>query len=479
MQVLSSPRIATLNNQKAVLKVGTDEFFITNVSTSTSSTGTTSTTSPSITVQPFFSGIALDVTPQIDENANIILHVHPSVSVVSEKPKVVNLGTLGTFTLPLASSNVNETDSIVRVQDGNIVAIGGLMKQEQTDGKSQVPVAGDVPVAGALVRAEVAHLPQARNRDPDQAHGDRRQPGLAAGPHRHAGTDAESGSAPALGAAVAVYHHHFGLREAPFGITPDTTFVFSGKAHQEALNTLLVALRGGEGFIKVTGEVGTGKTLLCRRLLATLDASFVAAYLHNPALAPTTLLQALGAELGLALEHRDDQYHLLKGLNLALLNHARQGKAVVLCLDEAQAIPTESLETLRLLSNLETEKRKLLRFVLFGQPELDAKLADPSIRQIRQRITFHHRLRGLERGELEAYLAHRLRVAGHFGEPVFRRDSVRLLYRATHGTPRLVNILAHKSMISAFGEGSQEVAARHVRAAVRDTEGVRLPLLAW
>lgn len=150
VQTLSSPRVATLNNQKAVLKVGTDEFFITNVSTSTSATGTTSTTSPTITVQPFFSGIALDVTPQIDENANIILHVHPSVSAVSEKPKVVNLGSLGSFTLPLASSNVNETDSIVRVQDGNIVAIGGLMKQEQTDGKMQVPVAGDVPFAGAL-----------------------------------------------------------------------------------------------------------------------------------------------------------------------------------------------------------------------------------------------------------------------------------------------------------------------------------------
>ncbi|MGE0355593.1 MAG: pilus (MSHA type) biogenesis protein MshL [Burkholderiales bacterium] len=150
VQVLSSPRIATLNNQKAVLKVGTDEFFITNVSTTTSATGTSTTTSPTITVQPFFSGIALDVTPQIDENANIILHIHPSVSAVSEKPKVVNLGSLGSFTLPLASSNVNETDSIVRVQDGNIVAIGGLMKQEQTDGRTQVPLAGDVPVAGAL-----------------------------------------------------------------------------------------------------------------------------------------------------------------------------------------------------------------------------------------------------------------------------------------------------------------------------------------
>jgi MSHA biogenesis protein MshM len=276
-----------------------------------------------------------------------------------------------------------------------------------------------------------------------------------------------------------VYRGHFGLTEPPFGITPDTSFVFSGRAHQEALNTLLVALRGGEGFIKVTGEVGTGKTLLCRRLLATLDGTFTAAYLHNPALEPKTLLMALAEELGLTLDAAESQYSLLKSLNLALLDFARQERAVVLCVDEAQAIPVESLETLRLLSNLETEKRKLLRFVLFGQPELDERLADPSIRQIRQRITFQHRLGGLERGELGAYLAHRLRVAGNRGERVFERRAVRLLYRATKGTPRLVNILAHKSLISAFGEGSRSVAARHIRAAVKDTEGVRLPLWPW
>ncbi|TAK92419.1 MAG: pilus (MSHA type) biogenesis protein MshL [Burkholderiaceae bacterium] len=150
VQVLSSPRIATINNQKAVLKVGTDEFFITNVSTTTSSTGSSSSVSPTITVQPFFSGIALDVTPQIDENGIIILHIHPSISTVTEKNKTVNLGTLGTFNLPLASSNVSETDSVVRVADGNIVAIGGLMKQVQSADSSQVPGAGDVPVVGAL-----------------------------------------------------------------------------------------------------------------------------------------------------------------------------------------------------------------------------------------------------------------------------------------------------------------------------------------
>ena len=152
VNVLSSPRVATLNNQKAVLKVGTDDFFVTNISTTSSTSGTNTTVTPTITVAPFFSGIALDVTPQIDNNSSIILHIHPSVSNVIEKNKVIDLGALGVFTLPLASSDVNETDTIVRVQDGNIVAIGGLMRQRSTTDRSQVPGAGDVPGIGALFR---------------------------------------------------------------------------------------------------------------------------------------------------------------------------------------------------------------------------------------------------------------------------------------------------------------------------------------
>ena len=151
VSVLSSPRIATLNNQKAVLKVGTDEFFVTNVSTSTT-TGTTTTSSPSVTLQPFFSGIALDVTPQIDENNNITLHIHPSVSDVTSKSKDINLGTSGTLSLPLASSSVSETDSIVRAQDGQVVAIGGLMRSSSTSDNSQIPGVGEVPVVGNLFR---------------------------------------------------------------------------------------------------------------------------------------------------------------------------------------------------------------------------------------------------------------------------------------------------------------------------------------
>ena len=273
-----------------------------------------------------------------------------------------------------------------------------------------------------------------------------------------------------------IYLSHFGLSEPPFSITPDTSFAFSGTAHQEALNTLLISARSGEGFMKITGEVGTSKTLLCRRFLATLGEGFVTAYLPNPYLEPKTLMLALAEELGVSLDKEADQYHLLKALNLALLHFARDKKAVVLCLDEAQAMPMESLEMLRLLSNLETEKRKLLQLVLFGQPELDVKLSNPSVRQLRQRIAFHYRLGGLKRGELDHYLGHRLRVAGHRGNKVFPPSSVRLIHRASGGIPRLVNILAHKAMLSAYGEGRQEVLSRHVRAAARDTEGVRLPL---
>ena len=143
-------------------------------------------------------------------------------------------------------------------------------------------------------------------------------------------------------------------------------------------------------------------------------------------------------------------------------------------LDEAQALPMESLESLRLLSNLETEKRKLLQLVLFGQPELDERLANPSVRQLRQRISFHYRLGGLKSDEMELYLAHRLRVAGYRGHRVFPKATVRLIHRAANGTPRLINILAHKAMLAAYGEGRQEVAPRNVKAAARDTEGARL-----
>jgi MSHA biogenesis protein MshM len=276
-----------------------------------------------------------------------------------------------------------------------------------------------------------------------------------------------------------LYLKHFGLTEMPFGITPDTSFTYSVQYHQEALNTLLLALNEGEGFVKISGEVGTGKTLLCRRLLQTLDDGWVTAYLPNPNLDAKTLFLALAEELGIMDAAELDQYHLIRRINLVLLNHARAKKRVVVCIDEAQAMPVETLEALRLLSNLETEKRKLLQIVLFGQPELDEKLHRPEVRQLLQRIVFHYRLGGLKKNETSHYVAHRLRVAGYLGEGLFAPAALRALHRASGGTPRLINILAHKSLMSVFGEGRQMVKVRHVRSARKDTEGARRVSWFW
>jgi MSHA biogenesis protein MshM len=276
-----------------------------------------------------------------------------------------------------------------------------------------------------------------------------------------------------------MYNEHFGLRELPFGITPDTSYFFSSPRSQEALNTLLVAARNGEGFIKITGEVGTGKTLLCRKFMATLDEDFVTAYIPNPYLEPRTLMMALADELEITLEKDVDQHQLLKSITQRLLELAGEGRRVLLCLDEAQAIPVESLEALRLLTNLETEKRKLLQIVLFGQPELDRNLALDSIRQLAQRITFHYHLGPLSRDDLDFYIAHRLRVAGFTGARLFTRGAISKLFAASGGVPRLVNILAHKALMLSYGQGKQQVGARHVRDAARDTIATRRRVWPW
>jgi MSHA biogenesis protein MshM len=195
-------------------------------------------------------------------------------------------------------------------------------------------------------------------------------------------------------------------------------------------------------------------------------------------LEPRILLIAIAEELGLKLQGFDYQFHLLKEFNQHLLDMAAEGKRVVICIDEAQSMPLESLEALRLLSNLETEKRKLLQVVMFGQPELDQKLANPAVRQLRQRIVFHYRMPGLKQQEAAHYLAHRLRVAGHRDGDVFPPASARRLYRWSSGTPRLVNVLAHKSMLLAYGEGKTKVSRAHVDLAGRDTEGLQ-PLRWW
>ncbi|GIX22275.1 MAG: general secretion pathway protein GspA [Gammaproteobacteria bacterium] len=275
-----------------------------------------------------------------------------------------------------------------------------------------------------------------------------------------------------------MYQAHFGLDELPFTLAPDPAYLYCHRGQQEALNVVLVALALGEGFVKITGEVGTGKTLLCRALLERLAADYETAYLPNPYLSPAGLRRALAEELGIDSVGQDE-HALLKRLTERLIALNAAGRPVVVLLDEVQAMPDQTLEALRLLSNLETEKGKLLHLVLFGQPELDEKLARPRNRQLRQRIVHAYRLAPLDRGQVGHYLEHRLRVAGYRGEPLFTPAAVECIHRASGGIPRLVNILANKSLLLAYGKGVWRVDAALARQAAADTEGVEVPAGPW
>jgi len=273
-----------------------------------------------------------------------------------------------------------------------------------------------------------------------------------------------------------MYLEHFGMQKMPFSITPDTSFFYNYGSYQEALNVLLVAIRSGEGFIKITGEVGTGKTLLCRKVLNSLGKNYFTAHLNNLCLTPTGLRMALADELGVKYARNMGQHHMLKQMIDRLIELNADGKKVILLLDEAQALPDDSLEALRLLTNLETEKNKLLQVVLFGQPELDERLAQTKLRQLRQRVTFSYKLCSIDREGLNGYLAHRLLVSGYHGKPLFTADNLNTLYRASRGVPRLINILMHKTLMIAYGRGAFSITNEHIKLAAVDTEGVEVSL---
>lgn len=283
--------------------------------------------------------------------------------------------------------------------------------------------------------------------------------------------DVYEGRAAAERQPELIYAAHFSLHSPPFTITPDTRFFFAHESFQIALNTLMVALRTGEGFTKVVGEVGTGKTLLCRRFLSLLEGNYVTAYIPNPYLEPKTLLFAIADEFGVPYSHDITQHQILRSISDFLLKtYDRYRCAAVICLDEAHAMPAETLEALRLLSNLETQRHKLLQIVLFGQPELDQRLNSPAVRQLKQRISFSCRLGPLDVPGVATYVAHRMRIAGYDGSELFSNDALRLLHKGSAGTPRLVNILGHKAMLSAYGEGAMRITAKHVQMAINDTE---------
>jgi MSHA biogenesis protein MshM len=267
-----------------------------------------------------------------------------------------------------------------------------------------------------------------------------------------------------------MYLDHFKFKELPFTLTPNIGFFCNIKGHQEALNTLLFSIKSGEGFIKIIGEVGAGKTLLCRKVLDSLPKDYFSAYIPNPDLTPIELRRALARELGIDLVALQDQHELLTLINNRLLELNSQNKHVVLLIDEAQAIPSESLETLRLLTNLETATTKLLQVVLFGQPELDDRLNLPNFRQLKQRISFSYYLPLMTREDLDSYLFHRLAMAGYTLGSLFSNKARDILYSASKGVPRVVNILCHKALLAAYGRAEPKVTHKIMQLAVRDTE---------
>jgi general secretion pathway protein A len=271
-------------------------------------------------------------------------------------------------------------------------------------------------------------------------------------------------------AAGSMYNEFYGFRESPFNITPDPRFLFFSDKHREAFNHVLFGIRERKGFIQITGEVGAGKTTVCRAILSELGPTYKTALILNPMMTGTQLMRAVITELGLK-PRKQDRTAYLDLLNAFLLEQAAAGNDVVLLIDEAQDLEPELLEQVRLLSNLETDQRKLLQIVLIGQPELREKLNQKGLRQLRQRITVRYHLRPLDRFETERYVTHRLRVAGADGRPTFTPWAIRRVHRYSHGVPRLVNAVCDKALLYGYVNGTYQLTGRAVRQAVRELEG--------
>lgn len=267
-----------------------------------------------------------------------------------------------------------------------------------------------------------------------------------------------------------IYLQHFGLDKAPFSLTADPSFYIDFIPHKEALQVITTALSLGEGILKVTGEVGTGKTLLCNKLQQELDPHYLICNIDNPYLTAHELRCSLADKIGLEKENFEEQFLLTGLIKTRLQALLEQGKKVVVLVDEAQALPDATLEALRLFSNLETGALKLLQVVLFGQPELDLRLADTKLRQLRQRITFSYQLRALSETEIEFYISERLKQAGYRGALLFSAKVCRKITLASRGIPRLINLLCHKVLMLSYGQKHYKISTKLVNKAVKDTE---------
>jgi general secretion pathway protein A len=267
-----------------------------------------------------------------------------------------------------------------------------------------------------------------------------------------------------------MYTEFYGLREKPFSLSPDPRFLFLSDSHREALAHLLYGIEQGEGFIAITGEVGTGKTTLCRTLLQRLEPGSEVAFLFNPQLSGLELLQAIDAEFGLETQGKTRR-ELMDQLNRFLLTKRQEGRRVLLLIDEAQNLEREALEQVRLLSNLETDTTKLIQIILIAQPELDVMLESPELRQLRQRINVRWRLRPLSQGETRDYVRHRLRVAAGGPREIFTDFALREIHRRAGGVPRVINRLCDRALLAGYAEGAKEIGLGTVAEVQREFDG--------
>ena len=267
-----------------------------------------------------------------------------------------------------------------------------------------------------------------------------------------------------------MYLEHFGLTEPPFRITPHTDFFFAGANRGATLDALIYAVTHDEGIVKISGEVGSGKTMLCRVLIERLPAQVAIVYLSNPSLSRADILYAIADELRIELPENARASAVLRSLQDHLIRLYGEGRRVVVLIDEAHAMPTETLEEIRLLSNLESNHSKLLQLVLFGQPELNDILARPDMRQLKERITHNFPLEPLVRDDIAEYMEFRMRAAGYRGPNVFSPSATKIIAQASQGLTRRIIMLADKALLAAFSENTHLITAKHVRAAVRDCD---------
>lgn len=268
-----------------------------------------------------------------------------------------------------------------------------------------------------------------------------------------------------------MYREFFGLKEKPFNVTSDPSYLFSSRAHKEAFSHLVYGIKERKGFLEITGEIGAGKTTLCRQLLRRLDADTKTSLILNSTLPGLQLLRAIMEDFGLDVGQKD-KFEMLQQFNRFLIEELSRGNNVILIIDEAQNLELSTLEEIRMLSNLETDKDKLFQVILVGQPELRDKLNSPALKQLRQRIGVRFHMTPLDRDEVPQYIYHRLKVAGSDGEIRFSDDALEAIARYSGGVPRLINVVCDKALLMAYVMETKDISLAMVERCMQEIEGV-------